>query len=185
MKRVFCMITIFMFLMTIQSYVRSDNRIPNENGKTEFVYYYNYKVWKVTRSGSDAEDEGKLSTYTSAFAFQQSSSHSLHAYASFSSSYEDPKDRGTWYLRARLKHDFATDEEPYRDEGRIDGKSGGMNESGDQSDTDWFADYDPILTISGCDAYADARVFPKNRFMKRSESYVPNFAPATWIHEKP
>lgn len=123
--------------------------------------------------GEDSEDNSKLETLATTFAAQSTYiTHALSAYASFESSYVNPKVIGTWYLRAQLHHDWATDEEPYEDEGEIKGKHGGMRDSGSQSDVDYWTSKDPMKTIRKCDSYAEAKVtLPVGNVKHRSVSY--------------
>ena len=178
--------------MTIQSDTRSDNNDYNEDEQIE-EWYYDYppngepiRIWKVKQHGSDSEDNGKLKTSVSIKAAQTSWTHALYAYAWFESRYHYSGIEGSWYLRAKLDHDWATDEDPFEDNGKIIGKAGGMDESGSQSDIDHFANYDPFATKSDCDAYARAKVHhPSKNKDFRSVSYA-HFTPSKieWEYEK-
>lgn len=172
-KQLVCLLTILLFFITIQSDICSDNDIYNEHKQKETRFWDNYRTWKVKQEGEDSEDNSKLKTYVSNLTAQSTYiTHALHAYASFKSSYHNPKVKGTWYLRAQLNHDWATDEEPYEDEGEIKGKLGGMRDKGSQSDIDYWTSKDPRKTIKKCDSYAEAKVtLPVGNVEHRSVSY--------------
>ena len=191
-KHFLCLLAIFTFFMTIQSDTRSDNYDYNEDQRLE-KWFYDYppnnepiRIWKIKQLGDDSEDNGRISTGVTIMAAQTSWTHSLWAYASFASEYQYSGVEGSWYLRAKLDHDWATDEEPYEDNGKIIGQAGGMNKSGDQSDIDYFANHNPFETKTDCDAYARAKVHhPSKNIDYRSVSYA-HFTPIMieWEYEK-
>ena len=181
LKHFVCMLIIFAFFMTIQSNTRSDNDIYNEDEQLETRYYDYNHTWKITQYGRDSEGQLQTSAYIS--ANQSRHRHSLYAYTFFYSSYSYPKIQGSWYVRAQLHHDWATDEEPYENRGKIKGKAGGVGDSGSQSDADFWADHDPSETINSCDAYAEATAYhPSKNASYRSVAYAP-FTPTEtkWI----
>ncbi|MYF54885.1 hypothetical protein F4225_03750 [Candidatus Poribacteria bacterium] len=185
-KQLVCILTILLFFITIQSDICSDNDIYNEDEQKETRYWDNLGTWKVKQRGEDSEDNSQLETSVCTLAAQSTYIHALSAYAFFESHYNNPKVKGTWYLRAQLHHDWATDEEPYEDEGEIKGKVGGMHKSGWQNDVDYWANKDPMKTIKKCDAYAEAKVtLPVGNVEHRSVSYS-HFTPRTiaWISQK-
>ena len=158
-KHFLCTLAILALFMTIQSDTRSDNDVYNEDEQLETRYYYNeIGTWKIKQRGKDSEDNGKLMTSVSTKAAQTAGTHALYAYAWFQSKYSYPRIQGQWYLRAQLHHDWATDEEPYEDRGRIRGVIGGMSESGSQSDIDYWAEHDPMDTKKDC---AEARALDR------------------------
>ena len=189
MKRAFSMLGIIFIMMTMITTLRSDNDTYNEGDKWD-KRYVNKKgeVWKVKQYGSDSEDNDKLTTSASSYAAQTKVyTHYLSVRASYQSKYKNPKVEGTWYLRAELLHDWATDEEPYEDEGRIFGRKDGMSESGSQSDKDWWTVKDPMATITDCDSYAEAKVTLPDGTKHRSVSYsyfTPRFEDIEWIWEE-
>lgn len=186
-KHFLCTLAILVIFMTIQSDTRSDNDIYNEDKRVEIRYYNNDDgTWKIKQHGADSEDNGKLETYVGIMAADTKVSHSLWAYAGFYSKYVYPRIQGSWYLRAQLHHDWATDEEPYEDRGRIRGIQGGMGEYGQQSDIDYWADHDPFNTKEDCDTFAEATVYhPSKGKNYRSVSYS-HFTPIKieWKYEK-
>ncbi len=201
LKHFLCILTILAFFMTIPSGTRSDNDVYNEEKVETRYYHYDYAdelppygLWMVMQNCYDSEDDEKLNTSVSITAAQTDYTHSLYAYASYRQEYADPKIEGTWYLRAQLHHDWATDEEPFEDRGEIRGKEGimggqnGTSESGSQSDIDYFANHDPMQTKEKCDAYAEAKVHnPFKDADYRSVSYA-HFTPrpinVEWEYEK-
>lgn len=189
MKKVFCMLAILVFLTTTVLQLRSDNDVYNENGNPKTVYFWDNEVWQVDQYGSDSEsgDDGTLHTSASVSAAQLSVRHILSAYASFSSSYTDPAYEGTWYMRAKLNHDWATDEEPFENNGKIVGKEDGMSDSGSQIDTGWFGEHDPTHTYRDCDAYAEAKITdPDDGTEYRSVAYAPSSTTdIEWVEQKP
>ena len=143
----------------------------------------------MKQRGKDSEDNSKLQTSVSTLAAQSTYiTHALYASAFFESSYVNPKVTGTWYLRAQLNHDWATDEEPYEDEGDIEGKQGGMDDWGWQTDKDHWTSKDPMETIKKCDSYAEAKVtLPVGNVKHRSVSYsyfTPRPADIVWEFQK-
>jgi len=186
MKRLFCLIVILTFLTTLNSGVRSDNRWYNEGGSVKHYYHWNTIVWKVEQGCSDYEDNDNLSSHAGAGAAQLSFKHLLAASASYFSNYKIPQITGTWYLRAQLNHDWATDEEPFEKDGDIEGRPGGMSKYGSQSDTDWFNVYDPIWTFPDCDAYAKAEVSFPGGGKAKAVAYSPAWPNGTlWLEEQP
>ena len=179
------MLVLLALLMTLQSDIRSADDIYNEVESSD-RRYVNKKgeVWKVKQYGRD--EEGKLKTSASSYAAQTKVyTHYLSVRASYQSKYDNPKTKGTWYLRAELLHDWATDQEPYEDEGKIKGRKNGMSESGSQSDKDWWTVKDPMSTITDCDAYAEAKVSKPAKHRSVSYSYfVPRFEDIEWIWEE-
>lgn len=136
MRKSFLTLAIVAILMTMITTLRSDNDTYNEDRSRKTYYYWNNKVWKVKQTCTDSEDN--LYTYAYAAAMQYPEGHNLYASVSFTSGYTDPKIKGTWYLRAELHHPWATDEEPFEDNGEIKGKQDGMYKHGKQADKDWF-----------------------------------------------
>lgn len=189
MKKSFCMLAILVFLTTTVLQLRSDNVTYNENGNPKTVYYWDNEVWQVDQYGSDSESEDAGTLYTSASvsAAQLSVRHILSAYVSYSSTYTDPAYEGTWYMRAKLQHDWADDEEPYEDNGRLEGKQDSMSDNASQKDTDWFDDHDPTWTYRDCDAYVEALMeHPTESKQKRSVAYAPSSTTdIEWVEQKP
>ena len=143
MKRLFCIITILAFMTTLNLGIRAENRV-NRDGNDITHSHWEGETWKVTQSGLDSD--GQLSTYTSSTAAKLTFSHFLYAYASFTSGYEY-KVSGTWQLLAKITADRNPDGQPYRDNGKIVGKKGGMHEEGDHEDSNWFSNADPRVTF--------------------------------------
>lgn len=177
-KHFLCLVAIFIFLSTIQSDTHSDNDTYNEYERLEIRFYNNdYATWKIKQRGSDTEDNQRLITGASIKAAQTDWTHALSAYASFQSQYTYTEIKGSWYLRAKLDHDWATDESPYEKKGKIRGIQGGMSKSGNQSDVDYWAEHDPHITKKDCDAYSEAKVYhPSKGKTFRSVAYA-HFTP--------
>ena len=189
MKKAFCLITILAFMTTLNSGIRSANKYYNEGGSVRYYYWWNGELWKVQQSCSDYENHDNLSSHAGAAAKQWNLKHELAAAASYFSSYTNPKIKGTWYLRASLAAlDWATDEEPFDKSGIIEGKKGGMKKDGSQSDTDWWATYDPIFSYVDIDAYASAEVtIPSSGVKHKAVAYSPAYPGGVTKHrvEKP
>lgn len=157
-KDFLCILAILAIFMTIESDTRSDNDVYNEDKQVETRYYNNdVGTWKIKQHGKDSEDNGKLETYVGIKAANTKVSHALWAYAGFYSKYVYPKIKGSWYLRAKLHHDWATDEPAYEDRGRIYGIKGGMGKYGQQSDIDYWEKHNIFDTKKDCDAFAETR----------------------------
>lgn len=152
MKKAFYMLATIVIMMTMITTLHSFN----DDYEWETRFHWNNKVWRVEQVGDDSKDSGDLSTYVSSSTQQKSLAHAMYTYASFNSDYVNLQIEGTWSLRAKLTADWATDEDPYEGDGDIVGKQGGMGENGKQSDTNWFADYDPLDTIEFIDSRAEA-----------------------------
>ncbi len=185
MRKVFCIIAILASILTMISTLRSDNDVSNEMVEMHKIYIWGGTVWKEQMSGAD--QEGKLTTLAEVSAEQNEFEHALSADASFGSDYEEANITGTYHLRAKLKHAWATDEPPFEERGQIKGKQGGMYKSGDQSDRDWFRYADPSITIHDCDAYAEAKVYPPNEvihFKAVAEAPIGIFSPI-WLRKSP
>ncbi len=186
-KYMVCMLTIFAFFMTIPLGSVLANYTSNEEYALETRWHWNMKVWRVQQSVADYDHVRHMDTSVYGATQQKSMAHGMNTTAKFESRYEYSKVKGTWYLRARLSADWATDEEPYEKNGKINGKKGGMKKEGKQSDTDWFADYDPLHTITLVDSYARARIFlPVRKVWYRTSSYS-HFTTTdiTYVSKKP
>ena len=182
MKKVFYILTVIVMLMTMIATSRSYNADDAE----ETRFHWRTKVWKVSQVGNDSKDSGDLSTSVYNSTQQNRYSHGMYASASFSADYVNPKVTGTWYLRGYLNAEWATDEQPYEEDGKIEGKTGGMSESGSQGDVDWFSKRDPLDTIKRTDSYAEAKVTLVNGAKYRSVAYS-YFTPIsiTWEEVEP
>ena len=190
MKKVFCFIAILAFLTTLNSGIRSDNDIYNEITSKKTHYYWDGDTWKVIQRGADSEGDGSngsVYTYTANAAAQFKLCHFLYAYSYYSSSYEDPKIKGTWHLRAKINPLIEPDGEPFEDDGDIVGKVDGMSNNGDHEDTDWFNTYHPVFTFPHCDSYSKAEVtIPSSGEKHESQAYTPSFTDNVHlIEEKP
>ncbi len=76
-------------------------------------------------------------------------------------------------MRAKLDNDWATDEPAYENNGKIEGKPGGMSDNGEQNDKDWWTTRDPASTIWDCDSFAEVKVkVPPNNTEYRSVAYT-------------
>ena len=172
MKKAFYMSTIIVIMITMITSLRSDPNLSNEDHEWETRFVKKNKVWRVEQVGSDSEDSGDLSTTCSNMTQQSSLIHSMNASARYSSDYVNPNVKGTWFLRAKLQAEWATDEEPFEDEGEIEGKKGGMRKDENQYDSDFFASRDPVDTISLTDSYARADVRVKGKlYMSKAYSH--------------
>lgn len=184
MKKAFSMLAMIVIMMTMVTTLRSNN----DDYEWETRYHWNNKVWRVQQVGDDTKDSGDLSTSVYGSTQQNSYSHGMYASASFNADYVNPKVTGTWYLRAHLNVEWATDEEPFEEDGDIVGKTEGTSKSGKQGDVDWFANHDPLDTIEIIDSYAEAKVTLVKGAKYRSVAYS-HFTPINininWVEQKP
>lgn len=169
------MLVLFAFMITMQSENILADHAHNEDWEYETRWIWNGKVWHVHQAASDDDIPHHMDTDVSTSTTQQSWTHMMYARAYFKSRYAHPKVFGKWFARAKLKAEWADDQPPFEDEGKIEGKKGGMAPiRGSQGDTDWFATYDPLETIKLTDAFVKARVylpFRKVWYRASSKSY--------------
>lgn len=148
------MLVLFAFMMTLQSenMFAEYSYIDNEDHEIETRWYWGTKVWSVIQYAKDDDKPHHLDTSVYNRTSQVSLRHTMYASAKFVSRYEHWKVKGDYHLKAEIKAEWANDEEPFEKKGKIFGSKEHMRRQGSQSDTDWFAERNPLDTIQLIDS---------------------------------